>query len=219
MYRVLYHPGLFLNERGVFKTRMALLTHTPNIPEASTAPVSFIIKDEYGVPLAVALTTLVLTYYDKQTETIINAREDQNVLNLANVAYGSTALATVSSTFIASSKTIRRLTGNWLYTDVEVGSIITVAGTASNNGSYTVTRVTSTDLTVEEAVVGEVGISTTFTFAGKVVWTMQPLDTVIVDARKELEEHIALFVWTWATGAKSGSQEILITIENLTLNP
>jgi len=198
---------------------MSLITHSEAIPEASSALMSLILTDEYGAPLQVSLTTLLLTYYDKATEAVINSREDQDVLNTNNVTFGLESQGTPTCTFTAATKTIRRATGNWLNTGVVVGSQILLSGTVSNNAVFTVTRVTALDLTVSETVTTEAAVVTTVGLPGKILWTMQPADTVIVDARKELEDHIALFVWTWSGGTKSGAQEVQVSIENLSLHP
>ncbi len=49
-----------------------------------------------------------------------------------------------------------------------------------------------------------------------VTWILQPLDTILVDARHELEQHIALFEWTWASGAKKAAHEVQFPIEQVT---
>ena len=198
---------------------MALIVHDDPIPEGGSALLSVSLVDAYGAPFAEALSTLTLTYYDKSTEAIINSRDSQDVLNTNNVTFGTVALGAISCTFIAATKVIRRLTGNWLQTAVVVGAQLTLTGTVSNNGTVTVTRVTATDVTVSEVLVGEVAVTTTISMPGRIVWTMQPTDTVLVDSRKEEESHIALFVWTWDSGSKSGSQEVQVTVENLSLHP
>lgn len=198
---------------------MALITHTTPIPEGSTARLTLVIADENDNPMDDTLTTLRLTYYDKATEEIINSRNDQNVLNTNNVTFGAQSLGAVTCAFIASSKIIRRTSGNWLYTDIQVGSQVTISGTVSNNNTFTVSRITVTDLTVTETLTDEAAVSATLSLSGKIIWSMQDEDTVMVDSRKETEDHIALFVWTWDSGSKTGSQEIQITIENLSLHP
>lgn len=35
---------------------------------------------------------------------------------------------------------------------------------------------------------------------GVVTWSMQPDDSIIVDARKSSERHVASFSWTWGAG-------------------
>lgn len=52
-----------------------------------------------------------------------------------------------------------------------------------------------------------------------VTWTLQPEDTIIVDSRRETEEHIALFHWTWDSGNRSAAKEIQFTVENLLYVP
>lgn len=45
-------------------------------------------------------------------------------------------------------------------------------------------------------------------------WTIQPLDSVLVDARKGKERHEAIFRWTYSGGRK-GVHFIAFDIENL----
>ena len=52
---------------------------------------------------------------------------------------------------------------------------------------------------------------------GHVTWEITPADSVLVDERKELEQHIALFTWTWASGTRIGSHEIQFPVRKLTL--
>jgi len=49
-----------------------------------------------------------------------------------------------------------------------------------------------------------------------VTWTLGPLDTILVDPRHELEQHIALFEWAWAGGSRHDAHEIQFGIEQLT---
>lgn len=46
-------------------------------------------------------------------------------------------------------------------------------------------------------------------------WLLQPADTVLVDARHELEWHVALFQWTWDSGTKHMAREVRFAVENL----
>ena len=52
-----------------------------------------------------------------------------------------------------------------------------------------------------------------------VTWTLQPEDTVLVDQRREIEQHIALFEWTWNSGAKVMVHEVQFGIEQITYVP
>jgi hypothetical protein len=49
--------------------------------------------------------------------------------------------------------------------------------------------------------------------SGNLVWVMDPADNAIVGTR-ELEAHIALFEWTWAS-TKAGRHEVPILVLNL----
>lgn len=50
---------------------------------------------------------------------------------------------------------------------------------------------------------------------GGLVWTVSPLDMIILDSTKDEETHIALFEWTWASGVKAGAYEIEIVVKNM----
>lgn len=52
--------------------------------------------------------------------------------------------------------------------------------------------------------------------SGNVIWVMEPDDNAIVTATSKVEKHIALFQWTWNSGAKAGRHEIVIQVKNLT---
>lgn len=99
-----------------------------------------VLRDETrAVVPAASITTFTLTLTDRATDTIINGRNDTNILN----ANGGTLDAS----------------GNW-----------------------------------------------TFLFT--------PADNQIVNADLAMEEHIALFEWTWSAGAKRGQKSVLIRVKN-----
>ena len=54
--------------------------------------------------------------------------------------------------------------------------------------------------------------------SGLLTWTMQTADNVIVwkKASGQFEKHIALFRWTWDSGAKAGSHEVEIRVKQRT---
>jgi hypothetical protein len=56
----------------------------------------------------------------------------------------------------------------------------------------------------------------TISSAGALVFTLQPLDTTLVEALP-FERHIALFEWTWSGGA--GKHEVVFVVKNLTEVP
>jgi hypothetical protein len=49
-----------------------------------------------------------------------------------------------------------------------------------------------------------------------VTWLLQPEDTVLVDMRRELEQHVALFQWTWDSGTRAAAHEVQFPIEQVT---
>lgn len=65
------------------------------LPEDTTATLLLNLVDEEDDPLpAEVLTALTLTYYDLDTLTILNDRQEQDVLNAHNVTVDSTGLVT-----------------------------------------------------------------------------------------------------------------------------
>ena len=120
---------------------MALSASERRVREGCTAKYTATIKDESGAALAAAaLHTLTLTLYDQTSETILNSRNRQDVLNTNNVAIDA---------------------------------------------------------------------------SGVLTWTMQPADNAVLDATQKVERHVALFEWTWDSGAKAGKYEVKIDVENL----
>lgn len=51
--------------------------------------------------------------------------------------------------------------------------------------------------------------------SGNLTWTMQPADNVI-SGSGEKETHVALFEYTWSSGAKRGSHEVTLIVEDIT---
>jgi len=50
--------------------------------------------------------------------------------------------------------------------------------------------------------------------SGNLTYLMDPADNPINDTTLSKENHVALFQWTWAAGAKAGKHEVIITVEN-----
>jgi len=69
----------------------------------------------------------------------------------------------VTSTVISFTASPRKIissnttTVNWVTRGYRIGQTITVSGSASNNGSYTITNVTASDITVSQVLVNESG--------------------------------------------------------------
>lgn len=72
---------------------------------------------------------------------------------------------------------------------------------------------TGTVLNAREAQNVKNANNVTVSSTGLVTWLLQPNDTVVVDATCTLEEHIALFEWTWSTGQQA--EEIHLFVRNL----
>lgn len=57
-----------------------------------------------------------------------------------------------------------------------------------------------------------------YTEAGLLTWTLQPNDNVIVTSEVRTngyEKHIALFEYTWSSGAKAGKHELEFQVRQL----
>lgn len=52
--------------------------------------------------------------------------------------------------------------------------------------------------------------------ASTVTWEIQPEDAILMDSRRELEAHIALFQWTWDSGNRHAAYEVQFNIEQIT---
>ena len=52
--------------------------------------------------------------------------------------------------------------------------------------------------------------------AGHLIWSIQIADTTLVEA-VPFERHVALFQWTWASGA--GKHEVVLSVKNLAQVP
>jgi hypothetical protein len=71
---------------------MATRADIGRMRERSTTTYTATLKDSAGVVIPLAnLTTLILTLKDEATETVINSRNAQNVLNANNVTYHTTS--------------------------------------------------------------------------------------------------------------------------------
>lgn len=77
---------------------MALTTLQPyEVFEGSTARLTFTISDEDGTAIpASALTTATLSLYNRATNTAINSRNAQNILNANNVTISSAGVVVAS---------------------------------------------------------------------------------------------------------------------------
>lgn len=84
-------------------------------------------------------------------------------LPATNSAIGITASGGRTLTFAASGSSLTASSGSFVTDGYQVGMILTVASSSSNNGSYTIATVSATVITVEETFVDEGPISSTTT--------------------------------------------------------
>tara|TARA_R100000808_G_C2154987_1_gene166576 strand:+ start:8339 stop:8731 length:393 start_codon:yes stop_codon:yes gene_type:complete len=76
-------------------SQSTLTTKQRKLDEGTLAKYTATITDEAEAAIgSSSLTTLTLTLYDAETGTIINSRDDQNVLNTNNVTVDSAGLLT-----------------------------------------------------------------------------------------------------------------------------
>ena len=75
--------------------------------------------------------------------------------------------------FVNATSKIHRAGGDWVVAALCVGRIFTIAGTDSNDGTYTVTAVDVNDITVAEALTDEIaGDTVIVTSVGDLIWDM-----------------------------------------------
>lgn len=91
---------------------------------------------------------------------------------------------------------------------------------ASSLTTLTLTLYDKTSGTVINSRDGQNVLNTnnvTVSSAGTLVWTMQPADNVIIGtvADGQTETHVALWEWTWASGAKGSNHEQEIKVEQI----
>lgn len=54
---------------------------------------------------------------------------------------------------------------------------------------------------------------------GNLVWIMEPADNPVLSAALESEMHVALFKWTWDSGARKGDHEVMFRVLNIKFVP
>lgn len=119
---------------------MATVIDVRSYLESRNAQYEFDLVDEDGDPVTgAAIEALTLTFYDKLTKAIINTRQDQDVLNKANVTIDN---------------------------------------------------------------------------AGHVVWSVQALDSPVLDRKREQEQHIGEWRWEYDAG-KSGNMQHSFIVQRL----
>jgi len=98
---------------------------------------------------------------------------------------GATVSGRVSLVFAAAGNTITRNAGSWITEGFAVGQSVTIAGTASNNRTATLTGVTATVLTFASGVVNEtigIGLGTVTQALTKAAWmAAQDLEFAPID--------------------------------------
>lgn len=79
----------------------------------------------------------------------------------------------VDISFTAATKIINSVAGNFDVNALCVGRKFTVSGSASNDGTYTVTAITANNITVSEALVDEAaGASVSFATVADLIWDL-----------------------------------------------
>lgn len=101
------------------------------------------------------------------------------------------------------------------------GRLVDEAGAALGSGDLASITVTLYDRSSGDVINGRNATSVlnlnggTVDADGNFTWTMDPDDSPIMDADKALEQHVALFQWAWAAGAKVDRQEVIVPVRNL----
>jgi hypothetical protein len=97
------------------------------------------------------------------TKTKIQSSLNKAVFKITATAAADTTTLTLKDTFTigagnsvftAATNTISRAAADWISSDVTVGSILIVAGTVNNNGTFIVKSVTTTDVVIETTIAG-----------------------------------------------------------------
>jgi hypothetical protein len=98
---------------------MATTTQLGRVRELSSGQYTSVLTDEFGVALP-SLTTLTLSLYDKASLTVLNTRNNQNVLNLNNVTFSAGTLTWMvqpaDHTVVSASVTLERHRGVFEFT-------------------------------------------------------------------------------------------------------
>jgi hypothetical protein len=82
--------------------------------------------------------------------------------------------------------------------DLATGTVVNAREAQDVLNTHDVTLLTSTGPTVTT-----------------VTWAMQPEDTVQVGTRREVEPHLAIFEWSWDSGAQRQAHKVQFGVEAL----
>jgi len=113
------------------------------------------------------------------TATRIHSSLNKAIFKVTATAAADTTTLTIktvitigagNSVFTAATNTISRVAADWVSAGVTVGSVLIVAGTVSNNGTFIVKSVTATDVVIESNtsvarnfIVDEASVAATYT--------------------------------------------------------
>lgn len=155
------------------------------------------IIDSKGRPIGSELTAATVTLYENAAGTIINSRENQNVLNASNGVYTPTA----SITGVTLANPVRLKVVGHPFLDGDRVHIAGIVGTTELNGRvYEIRRYSDDE--IELLGVDGRGFSSYTSGgtikAGLLVLNLQPADNVIVGVLSggQRERHVLQFVLT-----------------------
>ena len=166
-------PGNWLNDQAAIS--LTLASRTTGTFVASNphwGPMSLFDGLWYFLPAGTAPHLL-----DDEITATSSIASDSKVQKHLAYAFGAylphrASVATITAaggrtlTFAASGKTITASTGSFVTDGYAVGMLVVVAGTSSNNGTFSITVVSALVLTVSETVVDEGPLSATATLDG-----------------------------------------------------
>jgi len=120
----------------------------------------------YGTYTTAAFDTVTESAEDYEEEWSDNQLA-QTTFSASDIVFAQCVTETVSSStdhsFTAGTKTITRAAGSFTADGFATDDIIVIAGTANNDGTYTVDTIGTTTMTVDETIVDEATVVSTIT--------------------------------------------------------
>lgn len=135
-----------------------------------------VVGDSPNLAFAQAVQTQINAYKTANDRASLVRLQVRDHASPAAMSKGS-IVVTTQVTFAevgGTGDTITRSTGSWVADGVLVGDLVTVTGSASNNitTAAKITTVTATVLTLDtDDLIGEVGVTATFTFSGSLTFS------------------------------------------------
>lgn len=176
--------------------------------------------------LLAQIATLKLTLHlpsDTTSAGIINSRNAQDVLNLNNVTFASSSVAVTAAS--NASPIVITATAHG-FSDGDLISVVGVTGNLAANVRkdehgewipWEIEKVDANSFKLLRSTGTGAWVSGGTATKNLLTWSMQAADNDIVGAAAidALEEHVALFEWTYGTPTKTGAHEFRHNVINL----